>query len=280
MKRIISIIVIFITISNIVFAEGWTKKAGSGYYALDFRFISSKKFHNQDGENISFNGIKDLAYNLYSEFGITDNLTIKLNFPFYKSLEVNSPDDEFNLTEDNNNSGVGDLDLGVRYKIKTFGNTTIAASLTFGIPINDEYIYGNSKKFALGDGEFNQIFGFEAGYSLYPLPVYISGSLKFNNRNEGFSDQVMIGIEGGYKFSKSFLLNLRFSYLKSLNNGRKKIIDTFIPIQANNQEFLAIKMGAFYNFYKKLGIAATSVFGLSAKNILSAPVFSIGIYIK
>lgn len=277
MKRILLLVLFYFTLVNIISGEGWTKKAGSGYYAVDYRFLSSTKYHDSNGDNIEITGIKDFAFNLYSEYGITNELTLNVNFPFYKVLD-REDDDCSECKEDN--SGVGDLDIGFRYKLKSIGKTSIATSLLFGIPINSDDLYGNGKKLALGDGEFNQVIGIGVGHSLYPLPAYLSGGIKFNNRNEGYSDQIRVGVEGGYKFHKKLLLNLRLSYLKSLKNGDKKVFDNLIPIHANDQEFSSVKIGGFYNFYKNYGLATTAVFGLSAKNILSAPVYSIGFYIR
>jgi len=271
LKKNILFLLIF-AFSN-VFGEGWTKKQGTGYYALDFRFLSASKYHDSNGENIEIEGVSDIAFNLYSEYGITDNLTLRLNFPFYKILKNDD------AGADNDNSGIGDIDFGLRYKLGQFGKTAFSAGINFGIPISTEDVYGK-RELALSDGEFNQILSLEAGHSLYPLPAYISGSVKFNNRNEGYSDQFYIGAEGGYKFHKDFLLNLRFNFLKSLNKGNLEVLDNILPIQANNQEYLALRLGAFINFYRNYGIALTSDFGLYAKNVLSAPVFSVGFYIK
>jgi len=276
MKKSLLIIIISLPLLSAehLFGEGWTKKAGKGFYALDFRSLISSKYHDFSGKNIEINSLRDLAINLYSEYGLTDNFTLKINFPFYKILESNN-----SMGESIGNKGIGDLDLGVRYKIMNFNSTILSASLTFGIPISNDDVYGGNM-LPLSDGEYNQIIGIELGHSLYPLPMYLSGSIKFNNRNEGYSDQLKLGIEGGYNIKKNLLLNLRLSFLKSLNNGDKKVESNIIPLQSNNQEYIALKMGILYNFYRNIGIAAAANFGLYAKNILSAPVFSIGIYIK
>ena len=277
LKKILTLLILF---STIIYGDGWTKKAGSGYYAVDIRSLNASKYHNSNGDNIEINNVMDLAFNLYSEYGLTDDLTLKLNFPFYKILTYDSPESGANDNIDLDNDGIGDLDLGIRYKITKIGATVFAVGLNLGIPISSDDVYGQENKFALSDGEFNQIISLEAGHSLYPLPAYISGSIKFNNRNEGYSDQIYAGVESGYKVQKDLLLNLRFNYLKSLKNGSKEVFENVIPIQANDQEYLAVRFGAFYNFYKNYGIAATADLGLAAKNVLSAPVFSIGFYIK
>ncbi|MDX1702308.1 MAG: hypothetical protein R3250_16895, partial [Melioribacteraceae bacterium] len=235
--------ILFLFFSGLVLGDGWTKKAGSGYYAIDMRLLNASKYHNSSGDNIDINSVMDLAFNLYSEYGLTDELTLKLNFPFYKILDYDMPENGQVNNLDLDNSGIGDLDLGMRYKVAKFGNTVLAVGLTFGIPISTDDVYGAENKFALSDGEFNQIIGLEAGHSLYPFPGYVSGSIKYNNRNEGYSDQFYAGVETGYNVKKNLLLNLRFNYLKSLKNGSKEVIENVIPIQANNQEYLALKFG-------------------------------------
>ena len=274
------IVIAIIFLTNLLLAEGWTKKTGKSFIALDYRFSAATKYHDNSGENIEIEELKDLAFNLYAEYGLTDDFTLRLNIPFYKILDYDLPLCAACDGNTLNNSGIGDLDFGFRYKLKTFGKTVLATSLTFGVPLSKENLYNDLESLPLGDGEFNQILGVEVGHSLYPFPGYISGSLKFNNRNEGFSDQLRLGVEGGYKISKKLLFNLRLSLLKSLKNGDMEIIEGIIPIHSNNQEYLALRIGGFYNFYKNFGVAATANLGLYAINVLSAPVYSIGIYIK
>lgn len=274
------IVITILLLTNLLLAEGWTKKTGKSFLALDYRFSVASKYHDNSGENIEIEDVKDLAFNLYAEYGVTDDFTLRLNIPFYKILDYELPPCEACDWNTLNNSGIGDLDFGFRYKLKTFGKTVLATSLTFGIPLSEENLSNDLERFPLGDGEFNQILGVEVGHSLYPFAGYVSGSLKFNNRNEGFSDQLRMGVEGGYKFSKKLLFNLRLSLLKSLKNGEKEIIEGVIPLHSNNQEYLALRIGGFYNFHNNFGVAATANLGIYAKNVLSAPVYSIGIYIK
>ena len=264
MRFIIYFLLFGIIFNSSLTAEGWTQKAGSGYYALDFRMLSASKYLDGSGENIEINTIRDLAFNLYSEYGITDLLTVRMNFPFFKSFEADDSESSNNQV-DKNNSGVGDLDLGLKYRLFSGNKTSISALLTFGIPISEDN-YTENGKFALGDGEFNQIIGIGIGHSLYPLPIYFTGSLKFNNRNEGYSDQVFVSAEGGYKVTKKLLMNLRFNWLKSLKNGDKAIFANQVPIQANNQEYIAIKLGAFYRIYNNLGLSATADFSPLPQN--------------
>jgi len=131
----------------------------------------------------------------------------------------------------------------------------------------------------LSDGEFNQIIGFEVGHSLYPSSAYISGSIKFNNRNEGYSDQMYYSIEGGYCGLKNLLLNVRVHALQSFHNGNN-LIPRHSFLFANNQQFIAFKLGAFYNLFNGFGVSTSFESGIIAYNIQSAPVFAVGIFFK
>ncbi len=241
---------------------------------MEYRFLSGNKYHNNIGENVLIPKLTDAAINFYSEYGITNDLTIILNFPFYKILssEVSESSD---IKE--KNSGIGDFDFGIRYKLWVINQTTISSSLFFGVPLAQD-IYGeNNLVLPLGDGEFNQLFGFEAGHSFYPLPAYFSGSIKYNSRSEGYCHQLYYVVEGGYKVLKNLLLNLRLHALQSLHNGDKSF-STHSFLFANDQQFVAYKLGAFYNFTKNFGASLSFESGIIAYNIQSAPVFSFGIF--
>ncbi len=274
-KPLLQIIFILLFFSIHNFADGWTQKKGEGYFSLDYRILSGSKYHDNTGVNIVIPKLTDMAFNFYGEFGLTNDLTIIANFPFYKILKKDISFKQEIFGQEEKNSGIGDLDLAFRYKIKTFGQTTISASLLFGLPLSKE----TNNTLLLGDGEFNQAFGFELGHSLYPLPAYISGGIKFNNRNNGYSDQLYYSFEGGYSVINNLLFIVRLHAIQSLHNGEKNnSIRTLLF--ANNQQFIAYKFSALYNLTNKLGVSASFESGIIAYNIQSAPVFTIGFFYK
>ncbi len=274
-KPLLQIIFILFFFSIHTFADGWTQKKGEGYFSLDYRILSGSKYHDNTGVNIIIPKLTDAAFNFYGEFGLTNDLTIIANFPFYKILKKDISFEPEIFGMENENSGLGDLNLAFRYKLKTFGQTTISASLLFGIPLSKQ----SNTTLPLGDGEFNQVFGFELGHSLYPLPAYLGGGIKFNNRNNGYSDQLYYSIEGGYSLMSNLLFIVRLHAIQSLHNGVKNnSIRTLLF--ANNQQFIDYKFGAFYNLTNKFGISASFESGIIAYNIQSAPVFTIGFFYK
>lgn len=278
MIRINKIIVTFFVLflfPLIVEGGGWTQKKSGGFFILEYRFLKSSKYLDDLGEHIQIPELTDASFNIYGEYGLTEKLTISLNFPFYKMLKKDvsyHPGIYGNLEKSN---GIGDPDLGLRYNVYSVGQTVLSTSFILGIPISNKV----DSVLPLSDGEFNQIFGFEIGHSFYPIPAYFTGEIKFNNRTNGYSDQLYYAIEGGYNLFKNLLLNLRLHAVQSLHNGTKENKD-FTLLFANNQQFIAYKFGAFYNLNKNLGITTSFESGIIAYNIQSAPVFTIGMFLR
>jgi len=275
-KLFIYSILTFIIFSIQIKAEGWTKKSGKGFFSLEYRVLSGNKYHDNNGENIVIPKLTDATVNFYSEYGATSNLTFLLNFPFYKILSS----DNLELSENKRkNSGIGDVDIGIRYKLWVINQTTISASLLLGVPLAKDTYSDDDFILPLGDDEFNQLIGFEVGHSLYPIPAYLSGSIKYNIRSKGYSHQAYYVVEGGYRVMNNLLLNLRLHALQSLHNGDKSFLRNSF-LFANNQQFIAYKLGAFYNISKNLGVAGSFESGVIAYNIQSAPVFSLGFFFQ
>ncbi len=274
-KIIKIIITVLFLLPLITKAGGWTQKKSGGFFILEYRFLKSSKYLDNSGEHIQIPELSDASFNIYGEYGLTEKLTVLLNFPFYKMLKKDvsyHPGIYGNLEK---NSGIGDPDVGLRYNMYSSGQTVLSASLIFGIPLANDV----ESVLPLGDGEFNQIYGFEIGHSFYPYPAYFTGEFKFNNRTQGYSDQLYYAVEAGYNLSAKVLVNLRLHAIQSLHNGSKENKNSTL-LFANNQQFIAYKFGAFYNLNKNLGIAASFESGIIAYNIQSAPVFTIGTFLK
>ncbi|MEE9431030.1 MAG: hypothetical protein V3V16_08325 [Melioribacteraceae bacterium] len=277
--EIIFIVLIIVTSTHRINASGWTKESGKGFYSLEYRVLSGSKYHNAGGINVAIPKLTDIAFNFYAEYGLTNNLTTILNFPFYKIKTHDGSGFHLEFGLENENSGIGDFDFGFRYRLWVDGQTTISSSFILGIPISQEEGVNTNFGLPLGDGEFNQTLGLEFGHSLYPMPAYISGSIHFNLRSKGYSEQLYYSVEVGYKVFSNLLLNIRIHALQSLHNGNNtKLVHRFLF--SNNQQFIAYKFGMLYNIAPKFGVSASFESGIVAYNIQSAPVFSIGIFLN
>lgn len=278
MRTIFFILFTFLFTSLIV-AGGWTQKKGSGFYKISYRLLNGDNVYDDSGEKFSW-AVEDHTIALYGEYGVTDNLTLTAAFLPYKSIKI---DDQTAVQALNFNakfprytekSGIGDAEVGMRYRLKKFGKSVISTTLKLGIPTGETFEDG---EIWLGSGEFNQALGLEFGHSFYPAPAYFTAGVSYRNRNKGFSDDFKYGISAGYSFTKSISVSGRFHGLNPLNNGDDNVRGGF-AIYSNNQRYIAYGLNVSYKFTKGLGVSVGYESGGNGRNIISAPVISAGIY--
>jgi len=254
-------------------AGAWTQKKNSGYYSLDFRFLSSSELHGMNGSKIRIPEFKDFTTGFFGAYGITNDVTVFLGASVYKSISLDTISSAAGF--DTNVSGIGNIDVGVKYLLSKFGSTVLSAKLILGLPT------GNSDKDGAlwtGTSDFNQEIGVEVGHSFYPAPFYLTGGVSFNNRTKGFSDEFSYGIEGGYKFISNLTLVVRFHGQLSLKNGDDDVIGGY-GIYLNNQEYFAYNAQLVYKITNNIGVKSSYENGAAAKNIISSPVFSFGVFV-
>jgi hypothetical protein len=271
MKQQFKLFLMLLLISSPIFGGGWTQKKGSGFYKLDFRYLPGKAVYNDKGEKFNLT-IKDMSFGFYGEHGISDELTLTANWITFQKISV---DDLAAASSESEVSGIGDAGLGIRYLVGNFGNSVLSAAGRVGIPIGETYENG---ELWLGTGEWNQTFGLEFGHSFYPAPAYVSAVIYYRNRNEGFSDEIKWGVEGGYSFNEVVSLIGRFHGLNTLENGIEDFIGGF-AIYSNNQKYIAYGLELIYKFNSGVGLAVGYESGGAGRNIISAPVLSFGLFL-
>ncbi len=148
---------------------------------------------------------------LYAEYGLTDKLTLSLDFPFssFGLKETYSIDDvhfdyetkrEFSLVQYN---WIG---LGARWQILEIEHFT--ASLVGEIRIPPGFSSpdtGRADYPFLSDGSFQAIGGAEIGYSF--ANGWIEAEARYNRRGDDFKNEALLHIEGGFS-------NIPKTYLK------------------------------------------------------------------
>jgi len=273
------ILLSFFSLSNELFAGGWTQKKGKFYIQLGSQFMRSNKFHDINGTLVNINTLNDFTLSLYAEYGITDDFTIVTFFPFFHRLTLNkiqgtSGTVYFPGAEKN---GISDSDIGIRYKLTEGGGSVLSAGFSLGLPLGES---SNKNGLLTGDGELNQKFSLQFGHSFYPLPVYFSASAAYNFRHKGYTDEINFSVEAGYTFFKKLLLIFRVTGLKPLRNGDNTVAGGAGGLFSNNQQYLAYGPEIFYNVTDNWGITAGINSGTWARNVLSAYVYRIGIFLK
>lgn len=271
--KIILLFLLFVLPTEKVFGGAWPQKKGSGYYKISFLYLSGDNIYNSDGVKIPIAQFNDFTVGAFGSFGITENLTGFLNVTLFKSTTLDSASQDAGF--DTEVSGFGDIDIGVKYGLLKFDKTVISGKLLFGIPTGKGTPDGG---LLTGDGEFNQAIGIEAGHSFWPVKVYLTEGILFNNRTKGFSDDFRYFIESGIKISSSLSLIVRLHGLISFNNGDPDVKGGF-GIYSNNQQYLAYNAELVYKITSNWGISAYYESGTNGKNIISAPIINVGIFV-
>ena len=159
--------------ASAVHAGAWTQPEGALNMAVTFaRYESSWYWDEQRESKKALDGaFSKTEARLYLEYGLTDRYTAILNFP-WKRQEKGSPSD---LSD----SGVGDIEIGLRRRLWNRGSEAAAVQLVFGIPAGYDdripvalgsgnryadlrYVWGRSWPLRGGYGYVNLEFGYRA----------------------------------------------------------------------------------------------------------------------
>lgn len=278
-KRITITLFLSIGLTVAYAGGGWPQPKGKGYFKLSQNFIISPYYYSPSGEIIDITTISLYTTSVYAEYGLTSRLTGILYFPFFVRGTLNEvqyspsgrvePGDSF--------QSIGDTDISLKYGLVVNKPIVVSATLLFGLPLG-ETAGGNSQILQSGDGEFNQMIRIDASHSFYPKPVYVSAYAAFNNRTNGFSDEVRFGAEVGLTLKK-FIPILKLNIVESLYNGESGV-STQNGIFSNNTEYFSPTLELNYQITKKIGISGSGGFALAGRNILAAPNWSLGAYVK
>jgi hypothetical protein len=276
LKKIILLITFTFPIT--VFAQGWVKEKGKGYFKLAQNIVSSNQYFAPNGTSVSTTTISQFGSSIYAEFGLSNKITGVVNFPFYVRQTINDvrfrqsgrtiPGDEF--------GSIGDADLGLKYGFSQDKAIVLSTSLILGLPLG-KTTGGESGILQTGDGEFNQFIRVDASHSFYPKPIYVSAYSGLNNRTKDFSDEFRYGFEIGFPFKK-FIPIIKVNGVTSFKNG--KAINAQGSLFANNIEYLSPSLDLNYQLNSKIGISGAVAVAVFGRNVLNAPNYNFGVFMK
>ncbi|UCH81090.1 MAG: hypothetical protein JSW20_00375 [Nitrospiraceae bacterium] len=241
MKKIL--LVAFLLITALIFTAGdafsaWTQPKGYAYNQLSFSYYKTNEKWttlglNADGEVIDLDvdvektdteDFTSTKISYYSEYGIIDKLTIFYSFGY----DWQKSDDVQKFTDENGPSGIGDIDLGLRYHLMdNIAGTGILSSAQVKLKIPEAYDYGNPvTKLSLGDGQYDATFallfgrGFSKGYA------WLNAGYKYRFENKEHdpitfkpSDQVKVSFGGGYPLLSWLSIGGLVDWTKSVGNA-------------------------------------------------------------
>ncbi len=258
-------------------AGAWPQPKFGGYFKIDHTFILASDFYNPGGEIEPIRTLGNYTTSFYGEFGFTKRLTGIAYVPFFVRNTLNETVGTQSgqvLEPGVANNAFGDMDLGLRYGILTKTKVILSAAVLLGLPTGDE---GNSDGLLTGDGEFNQLFRLETGAGLGK--AWVGGSVGFNNRTQGFSDEFRYGFEFGYKLAKERLfLIFKLDGIESFENGSEAAQGN--ALFSNDVEYLSPQLEAAWKINKKWGVAYRFGAAMKGQNVLAAPSHSFGVFVE
>lgn len=261
---------------------GWVHAKGNGFFKLSEWWVVADKHYTDSGidGNITI-GLYNTS--LYGEYGISDKFDAVVYLPFFSRAVTN---DEISGTTgtvivpgDAINS-IGDATVGIKYGLVRTGPVVVSATLTLGLPFGKTDA-GNRGILETGDGEFNQYLAFHASTSkgFGKFNTFYSLNFGFNNRTEGFSDELRYGLEVGAIFNKRIIGIYRLQRLESLENSTFDETNG-ATLFASDQEFTAYTFEVGYEFKEKFGITANVGGAYSGRLIFANKTYSVGVYLK
>ena len=276
MKRLLIIPLVLLFFSANA-GGGWTYVKGKGFVKISQNAIYGDRLFNPEGEVIDITTIGYYATSIYAEYGLTDRITAVAYVPFFTRNTLNKtrfiqtgeeiPGDELN--------SFGDMDLSLKYGFLKTSEWVGSATVLFGIPTGEPQ-GGETGILQSGDGEFNQMIrvDFSKPFGKAAWMTFYAG---FNNRTNDFSDEYRYGGEVGSRFGERFLLIGKLDVVQSLFNGNADASQGG-TIFSNNTEFVSPAVELSYELKNGLGFSLSAAGAFSAKNILAAPNFGVGVY--
>lgn len=288
MKRTnLLVLLALITVATPSFSGGgWPQAKGNGYAKLSSWWLVADQHYTDVGiidPNITM-GVFNT--NIYAEYGITDRLTGVIYFPFFSRNYMNniiSGTTNELLVPGESINGLGDTDITLKYGLSRPGSgIAISAGITLGLPLGTSKA-GSQDNLALGDGEFNQLIQIDAGtgFQLGSIPMYTNVYAGFNNRTNGYSDEIRYGFElGGSFFDKKIAVTARLSGVESRKNGDTAATTNATSIFSNNSEFTSIGGEISYFVTENVGVGIGVAGAFRGEIIFAKPSYTFGIFTK
>jgi protein XagA len=269
--RISFIALMLITASTATcFAGAWTAKRNAFYEKFAFNYYYSDANFDRDGSRhrTPDNGeFRDYNINNYLEFGLLDNLTL-INSLTYKWIY--NENDHLNAK----GYGLGDTDLGLRYKILDSEKIGIVSTqLLVKIPGT----YDKSDPLPLGNGQADLEVRLLYGRSFYPLlPAYGNVELGYRWRFEDPSDEFRYLVEFGVDITKALYGRIKLDGIYSIDNG-KKTDGSGNPTTTNNFDLGKLDVALGYKITPALGVELSYRSDIYGQNTAAGANYSVAV---
>ena len=165
---------------------GFTRPERTGYARFGFSTLGSSSFFTPSGLKVSSARYRDFSSTFYGEYGVTNDWTAVVNFPFLRNHRL---DTTSSLT------ALGDATVGFRRRL-LHGRTPVSVAVDFGLPTGDSQgivavrdTPGSDFRLPTGDGELNTRISLFASRALKKSKILVSAGGGYNIRTRGYTDE-------------------------------------------------------------------------------------------
>lgn len=196
--------------SGLAYSGAWTGPQGAAYNKFGFNYFTSDEQLDGDGDSFDTGAeFTDFNFTYYGEYGFRDDLTFFGSVPL-KSLEFD-PDAGSSV----DNTGIGDIDLGIRYNLYNEDWGLISVQGLVKIPS----AYDEDEDVPLGNGQTDIEVRLLYGKSLWPKPMYLGAEIGYRFRDEEPSDEIKYLLEFGYTVNDKVSLRAKLDGTTSAKNA-------------------------------------------------------------
>lgn len=255
------------------FAGAWTEAKGAFYDRAAFNYFYSNETFNSSGSRgrtADSGKFTDYNFSNYFEYGVTGELTL-VNTLAYKWLEND------NATQTTRGYGLGDMDLGIRYKLLDNEKAGIVSTqLLLKVPGP----YDQNDPLPLGNGQLDTELRLLYGRSLYPLiPGYGNVEIGYRWRAKDPSDEIRYLVEFGLDFSSQIYARAKLDGILSLDNGKKR--DTSgNPTTTNNFDLAKLDLTVGYKAAPDWGVELSYVPTVYGQSTAAGATYTLALYLK
>lgn len=245
---------------------GWIKQPRTIYAKIGLTTLSTNTFHGPDGSLITTADFTTQTLQLYSEYGILEDLSVVFDIPFLKHSKY---------VTSRAVTGFGDVGIEFKYGVVST-DFPVAVGVRFELPTGDKNAFGRNLSnpdafiyLPTGDGEFNVWARAYASHSLYPFPAFVTLDAGYNFRTHKLTDQYQVGFQLGFTPVEDLWLFANVRRLALVGRPNTALIFNAIGV-GEGVEYSSYGGGISYGFLPHLSISfdAASAFG-TVKNIYS-----------
>jgi hypothetical protein len=267
-------------------------KRGEHFFKLTGNYLNTTEEFNSDGDRQALSSddglgtvtsFREVSVVAYVEYGLTDHLTLVANAPF-KVLTTETVEET--KEDSQSNGGLGDLNVYLRLPVvqRSFA---VSVQPGFKIPLGYEKNPDNDGP-ALGTGEIDGEISLIAGFSLYPLPAYVTAGAGYRMRGGDYNDEIIFGFEGGATVGRLFM-KLRFEGLQNESEPAESPDESgastgdgggINDVIIGDQDTYKLLPTISYLFRDTFEITAEVYHTFAGRNTLAGTTFAMGIVLK